>query len=271
MIHKTIQGTRVPALGLGTWLLREEACTEAVADALELGYRHIDTAQAYENEEAVRKGIRQSGVDREAFFLTTKVWLDNLRPEAARQSTEKSLRRLGTDYVDLLLIHWPSDDVPVERTLDALYRLQEEGKTRHVGVSNFTPSLLERALAHGPIFCNQVEYHPFLSQDELLALAREHDLLLTAYSPLARGDVLEDQTIQEIARAHGKTPAQIALRWLVQQEQVAAIPKAASTEHRRNNLDLFDFALSGAEMEQISGLARGQRIVDPDWAPAWGE
>ncbi|MDX1548013.1 MAG: aldo/keto reductase [Rhodothermales bacterium] len=269
MIFHTIQGERVPALGLGTWRLDGDACREAVEHALDLGYRHIDTAQAYENEEPVGRGLAASPVGRGDVFLTTKIWLDNLGPEAVRASTEASLRRLGTDYVDLLLIHWPSDEVPLEETLDALVVLRDEGKTRHIGVSNFTPSLLRRALDHARLFCCQVEYHPFLAQDDLLALCRRHDLLLTAYSPLARGKVQEEDVLREIAEAHGKTPFQVTLRWHLQQDSVAAIPKASSAEHREANFDLFDFALSDAEMERIAGLAEGRRLIDPDFAPAW--
>ena len=269
MIHHTIQGTNVPALGLGTWKLKGDACTRGVEHALDLGYRHIDTAQIYRNEEAVGKGLAASSVDRAAYFLTTKVWYENLEPDAVRSTAEASLRRLGTEYVDLLLIHWPSDEVPMEASLDALRVLQDEGKIRRFGVSNFTPSLLQRALDHAQVFADQVEYHPFLSQQPLRALALKHDLLLTAYSPLAQGGVLHDDTLQEIGEAHGKTAAQVALRWLVQQPHVAAIPKASSDEHRAANFAIFDFELSEDEMERIHGLARGERLVDPSFAPAW--
>ncbi|NBC16042.1 MAG: aldo/keto reductase [Bacteroidetes bacterium] len=269
MIHRTIRGIEIPALGLGTWQLTGDACTEGVEHALDLGYRHIDTAQAYENEDQVGTALRNTPVDRDEIYLTTKVWVENLVPAAVRRSTEASLRRLGTDYVDLLLIHWPSTDVPLERTLDAMMVLRDEGKTREVGVSNFTPSLVRRALDHAPILCNQVEYHPFLDQDALLDLAEARDLLLTAYSPLARGRVMEDETMQAIAEAHGKTPAQVALRWLLQQDQVAAIPKASTAAHREANVDVFDFALSEDEMDRIFDLAGDERLIDPSFAPAW--
>ena len=269
MIYKTIQGEDVPALGLGTWLLTGDACRKAVEHALDLGYRHIDTAQAYENEDQVGQGLQNAGIDRDDLFLTTKIWLENLSPGDVRESVEASLRRLRTDYVDLLLIHWPNDKVPLEQTLDAMVVLQDEGKTRHLGVSNFTPSLLQRALNHAKLFCNQVEYHPFFGQDPLLAMAREHDLLLTAYSPLARGRVTDDETLQAIGEAHNKTPAQVALRWLLQQDHVAAIPKASSAKHREDNFDLFDFELSDNEMDRITALDQGKRIVDPEFAPAW--
>lgn len=273
MIYKTIQDTYIPALGLGTWQLTGEDCRTGVAHALDLGYRHIDTAQAYENEREVGQGLADASVDRSDIFLTTKVWRTNLAPDAVRTSTEESLRKLGTDYVDLLLIHWPVDDVPLEDTLDAMLQLRDEGKTRQIGVSNFTPSLVQQAVDHvageAPIFANQVEYHPFLDQRDLLMLARQHDFTLTAYSPLARGKVLNEEVIQNIAALHGKSAAQVALRWLLQQDKVTAIPKAKSAEHRAANFDVFDFELDEAEMDKISTLAAEERQVDPSFAPAW--
>lgn len=268
MIYATIQGARVPVLGFGTYSLGA-ACRTSVAHALDLGYRHIDTAQTYGNEAEVGAALRASNVDREAIFLTTKVGMDNLAPRRVRASAEESLRRLGLDYVDLLLIHWPAPGMRLELTLAAFQELQSEGKTRHIGVSNFTPSLVRQALAAAPIFCNQVEYHPFLSQERLIALARRHDLMLTAYRPTANGLVLENPTIRSIAAAHEKTPMQVGLRWLVQQDQVATIPKAADPAHRAANIDIFDFELSPREMEQISGLARGRRFVDPGFISDW--
>ena len=269
MIYQTIQGKEVPALGFGTFDLKDEVGREAVAHALDLGYRHIDTAESYYNEEAVGAGIQQSGVAREDIFLTTKVGYDKLAPKDVRRSAEESLHKLQTDYVDLLLVHWPNDDIPLEETLDAFAVLREEGKTRHIGVSNFTPSLLQRALDHAEIFCNQVEYHPFLGQDDLLALCQQHDLLLTAYSPIAQGKVVHNKTLQEIGEAHGKSPTQVTLRWLIQQDKVAAIPRTSSAEHRASNFDIFDFSLSNEEMDRIANLAQGKRLVDPDIAPAW--
>ncbi len=265
----SVRGERVPALGLGTWQMTGATCTEAVEHALDIGYRHIDTAQAYENENAIRTALTRSRVAREEYFLTTKIWVANKAPADVRASSEASLRRLGVDYVDLLLIHWPGGDVPIEHTLDAMIELRSEGKIRHVGVSNFTPSLLDEALAHTDIFCNQVEYHPFLGQEALCKMAPERDVMLTAYCPLARGRVSNDETLAEVAEAHGKSAAQVTLRWLLQQENVAAAPKAASAGHREANIDVFDFVLSRAEMAQIHGLARGKRLISPDFAPEW--
>lgn len=269
MLHHTVQGTEVPALGFGTWKISGDACRDAVRDALDLGYRHLDTATVYQNETQVGEGWKASGVPREAFFLTTKVWRDDLAPRDVRASIEASLQRLQTDHVDLLLIHWPNPDVPLEDTLEAMFRAREEGKTRHVGVSNFPSTLFAEACTHGPIFCNQVEYHPYLSQHLLIDQARAHDALLTAYSPLVRGGVEDDAVLAEIGHRHGKTAAQVTLRWLVQQVNVAAIPKAASHAHRRANLEIFDFALSDDEMTQIYALARGYRRTSPDFAPDW--
>ncbi len=256
MEQQTIKGEKVPSLGLGTWRLTGEECTKAVERALALGYRHIDTAQVYGNEGEVGRGIQSSGVDREEIFLVTKVWTSDFSYERTVQSTRESLRKLCTDYVDLLLMHWPNPSVPLEETLGAMRELQEEGSVRHVGVSNFPPSMVEEAAQHATVFCNQVEYHPYRAQDGLLEQAREMDYLLTAYSPVARGAVLNDGTLLEIGKAHGKTPAQVALRWLIQQEKVAAIPKARSEDHLKSNLDVFDFELSDEEMERIFELAR---------------
>ncbi len=269
MIFVNVQGERVPALGLGTWRLYDAACTEAVEHALDIGYRHVDTAQSYENEEAVGEGLRNADVDRAAIFLTTKLWIENLTPSKVRQSAEASLRRLGSEYVDLLLIHWPVAGMDLAGALGALMTLHEEGKVRHVGVSNFTPSLIREALEHAPVYCNQVEYHPFLSQEKLRRLAQEYDFMLTAYSPIARNRVSDDAAIREMAERHGKSPVQVTLRWLIQQENVAAIPKAASRDHRERNFDLFDFALSDGEMDALFSLARGERLINPAFAPDW--
>ena len=269
MMYQTVQGEEVPALGLGTWQLSGDACREAVAGALDLGYRHIDTAQGYENEAEVGRALAESDVPRDEIFLTTKIWPDNLAPDNVRRSVDRSLEKLQTDYVDLLLVHWPSGDFEMNGTLDALADQHAEENAHRLGVSNFTPDLLKAAMDRAPIFCIQVEYHPFLAQHELLRLARRHDLLFTAYSPLARGAVLEDELLQTLADAHGKTPAQVTLRWLVQQNHVAAIPKASSAEHRRSNFDIFDFELSPEEMDAIFELARGERLLNPEGlAPA---
>jgi diketogulonate reductase-like aldo/keto reductase len=268
-------GERVPALGFGTWMLNGEGCVEGVADALRIGYRHIDTAQVYENEAEVGEGLRRAGVPRRDVFITTKVQPSNYRRTDVGPSVAKSLAKLGTEYVDLLLMHWPSDDVPLEETLAALVEAQQAGYTRHIGVSNFPPSWVERAIsalntsgAPEALFCNQVEYHPFLSQERLVSKSREHGFLLVAYCPLARGRVMKDDTLTSIGTAHGKTAAQVALRWLLQ-HGVCAIPKAAAANHRRANFDVFDFELSDEEMNRVFALDRDERLVNPEWGPGW--
>lgn len=274
---QNIRGRAVPMLGLGTYKLTGPACREGVAHALTMGYRHIDTAQMYKNEADVGVGIADAPVAREDVFLTTKVWHTNLSPEDVRRSTEESLQRLDTDYVDLLLIHWPAhldgDHDALRSTLDAFVALHEAGHARHIGVSNFSIRLLNQTLDHlpaqAPLFAHQAEYHPFLSQEAVLRHAREHDYLFTAYSPLAQGDALRNDTLQSIGDRHGKTAAQVTLRWLLQQPQVSAIPKAGGASHRIANLDVFDFALSDDEMTAIHNLARAERRIDPAFAPAW--
>lgn len=269
MIHHQIQGARVPALGFGTFRLQGGACREGVADALRIGYRHIDTAQGYDNESEVGAGLKDAGVPRDEVFLVSKVRPSNFAKGVAKRSTLESLAKLGTDYVDLMLLHWPSNAVPLEEPLEDLAELQREGGVRHIGVSNFPPTWVDRARAITTIFCNQVEYHPFLSQGRLLEQAGAYDMLLTAYRPLAGGKLSSESVLRDIADAHGKTPVQVTLRWLVQQERVATIPKSADPRRRKDNFDIWDFALSPDEMAAIHALDRGERQVNPDGAPDW--
>jgi diketogulonate reductase-like aldo/keto reductase len=256
MERQTIKGEKVPALGLGTWRLSGEECVRIVERALVLGYRHLDTAQMYANEGEVGRGIRNSGVDREEVFLVTKVRTSCFSHDDVLRSTRESLKKLQTEYIDLLLMHWPNSGVPLGETLGAMTELQEEGAVRHIGVSNFPPPMVEEATGHATVYCNQVEYHPYGAQDEFLGQAKEMDYLLTAYSPVAKGRVSNDATLREIGESHGKTPAQVALRWLIQQDNVAAIPKAAREDHLRSNLEIFDFELSDEEMERVFALRR---------------
>src|ERR671914_146108 len=193
-----IKGEKVPSLGLGTWRLSGEECVRVVECALALGYRHIDTAQMYANEGEVGRGLRNSGVDREEIFLVTKVRTSSFSHDNVLRSTRESLKKLKTEYVDLLLMHWPNPSVPLGETLGTMTELQEEGSVKHVGVSNFPPSMVEEATEHATVFCNQVEYHPYKAQEELLEQAKEMDYLLTAYSPVARGAVARDTTLREI-------------------------------------------------------------------------
>jgi 2,5-diketo-D-gluconate reductase B len=254
MEYQTIKGEKVPSLGLGTYRLTGEACERAVERGLRVGYRHLDTAQMYGNEAEVGRGIRGSGVDRGEIFVTTKVWPSDFAHERVIRKTRASLEKLGTDYVDLLLMHWPGDGVPLGETLGAMRELQEAGGVLYIGVSNFSPSLVREAAEHAEIFCNQVQYHPYRDQNALLDQAQEMDYLLTAYTPLSRGGVQDDVTLREIGGAHGKSATQVALRWLVQQDKVSAIPKATSEEHLKENLDVFDFELSEEEMDRVSSL-----------------
>jgi 2,5-diketo-D-gluconate reductase B len=256
MEHQTIKGKKVPSLGLGTYRLTGDACERAVERALAMGYRHVDTAQMYGNEAEVGRGIEDSGVERGEIFLTTKIWPSDFAHDRVISKTRESLKKLRTDYVDLLLMHWPGDGVPLGETLGAMRELQEEGSVLHIGVSNFSPSLVEDATEHAEIFCNQVQYHPYRNQDALLDQSQKMDYLLTAYTPLSRGGVQDDATLKEIGEAHGKTATQVALRWLVQQEKVSAIPKATGEEHLGENLDVFDFELSEEEMDRIFSLSR---------------
>jgi 2,5-diketo-D-gluconate reductase B len=261
----------IPRIGFGTWRLSGRGCEEGVADALSAGYRHIDTAAMYGNEEEVGRGLRASGVERAHVWVTTKVWVDALEPKELRASLERSLRRLDLDQVDLLLIHWPSPDVPLERTLEAMTELREEGKTREIGVSNFSSTLFREALDIAPVIVNQVEYHPLLSAQAVLEVCEERDVELTAYRPLAKGKINREPVLVEIAEAHGKTPAQVALRWLIEQPRVSAVPKASTPERRRENLDIFDFELTAEERRRIDALPKDRREVEmapwgqPDW------
>jgi 2,5-diketo-D-gluconate reductase B len=267
----TIQGAEIPRLGFGTWLITGRDATEGVRDALEIGYRHIDTARAYENEAEVGAGLADSGVDRAEIWLTTKIWLDDYEPERLKRAAEDSLRKLRTDYLDLLLLHWPNPDVPVERSLQALRELQEGGKIRHAGVSNFPAGMLARALEIVPLLADQVEYHPFLAQDRLLQLVRERDLTLTAYSPLAHGKVVGHPELTAIGEQYGKSAGQVALRWLLDQPNVTTAPKASSHERRQENFEVFDFTLSDADRERIAALPKDVRTANPAWAPDWSD
>ena len=258
-------GQDMPRLGLGTWRLSGRDCETAVRLALDMGYRHIDTAEMYGNHREIAEGIAASGVSRSEIFLTTKVWSSSLRRHEVFESFDRDLTELNTDYVDLLLIHWPDSSVPLAETLGAFDELVDRGRVRNIGVSNFPSSLLEEAVgaAKHPIAANQVECHPFLNQTKLLGTCRRQGVILTAYSPLARGRALDDGTLSSIAENHGKSPAQAALRWQIQRG-VTVIPKASSWEHLRANMDVFDWSLRDDEMETITAIekSRHTRIID---------
>ena len=272
MKQKTLQGVTIPSIGLGTFNLKEDTCVEAVKDALEIGYRHIDTAQFYDNEAAIGTGLKASAVNRNDIWLTTKIWHDRLSAEDINRTFDESLKKLQTDYVDLLLIHWPTTTgVPLEESLEAMTKIKEEGKAINIGVSNFPPAMFKEAIGLANIICNQVEYHPLLSQKELHTLAVENDTFLTAYSPISQGKVFKEELLLDIASKYNKNAAQVALRWLLQQDNVLAIPRSSKHENRTLNIDVFDFELSNEEIEQISELAASTnyRIVNPAFAPEW--
>jgi diketogulonate reductase-like aldo/keto reductase len=258
MEYVTVEGVDVPALGFGTWPMKGEACRTAVEHALDVGYRHIDTAQMYNNEDAVGQAIVDSGVPREDVFLVTKILRQNLAHDDVLSSVEESAQRLGTE-IDLLLIHAPSRSVPIEESIGAMNELQERGTVEHIGVSNFSVEQMRQAIAASttPILTNQVEYHPFKDQSEILEFCIENGVVLTAYSPLGKGRVIGDHVLEGIGEQYGKTAAQVALRWLIQQEMVVAIPKASSRGHIEENYDVFDFELSDSEMERIFEMQGG--------------
>jgi diketogulonate reductase-like aldo/keto reductase len=265
-----VQGVTIPQIGLGTSGLTGDDCAESVRDALEIGYRHVDTAPSYDNEEAVGRGLATADVPREDVFLTTKLSHDGLDAEGVPRQLAESLERLGTGYVDLLLIHWPNSEVALEETLGAMEALRRQGDVRAIGVSNFPSEMLERALELAPVVANQVEYHAYLAQPELLALARDHDVAIAAYRPLAGSRLMEDEVLRDIGAAHGKTAGQVALRWLIDQPKVVALPKSGSHENRAANLDVFDFDLNVDERARIAELAlRQERTIDPSFAPDW--
>lgn len=272
MKHLIVGGIEMPALGLGTWPLSGEICRDVVRAALESGWAHVDTAAMYDNEKDVGAGLRAAGQSRDSYFLTTKVWHDSLDPDRMLKSCEHSLDRLGLDHVDLFLIHWPNPRVPLKEQIEALVELRDRGWTRAIGVSNFTASMVREAqdLAGGRLAVNQVEYHPFLSQKTVRAALEDAAMALTAYSPMAKGRVTEPQALRDIGKRHGKTEVQVALRWLVQQDNVAAIPKTANPGRLAENAAIFDFELTDDEMAAISGLARPDgRGIDPDFGPDW--
>jgi diketogulonate reductase-like aldo/keto reductase len=269
----TVGDGRIPAIGCGTFELRGETCARIVAEALQIGYRHVDTAQGYGNEAAVGEGIRASGIPRTEIFVTTKVRPQVASEGALQRSAEESLERLKLDYVDLLLIHWPKPGVPIHETVSALSDAQRRGMTRHIGVSNFTIANLAEAVATSPapLVANQVEYHPYLDQTKLITEIKRHGLALIAYCPMALGKVARDPVLEEIGKQHGKTAVQVALRWLVQQPGVAAIPRTSKSERLAENLDIFDFQLTAAEMDRVSRLKRpnSRLINEPAWVPVW--
>jgi 2,5-diketo-D-gluconate reductase B len=271
MLFVEANGARIPAIGLGTWELRGRTCARLVEQALRLGYRHIDTAQVYENEREVGEALRASGVRREEVFITTKVWTSHFAPHDLERSTRESLSKLRLTEVDLLLLHWPNPRVPLSETLEALAHVRKLGMARHIGVSNFTVALIEEAVAKcpAPLACDQVEYHPYLNQTKVREACARHRMAVVAYSPIAKGRIKNDELLGRIGKAYGKSAAQICLRWLVQQG-VSAIPRTSRLERLSENMEIFDFELSEAEMREISDMGgRAGRLTDYGFAPKW--
>jgi len=272
MHYVEAHGARIPALGFGTFRLDGSVARRMVAYALEIGYRHIDTAQMYGNEAEVGAAIEASGVGRDEIWLTTKIWPDNFRAGDLERAAAASVERLRTEP-DLLLLHWPNPRVPLEETLGALNEVKRRGLTRHIGISNCPSALIREsvAISEEPLILNQVEYHPYLSQRTVLAEVRRHGMALTAYSPIAQGKVFSDPTLRRIGGRHGKNPGQVALRWLIQQDAVTAIPRSSREANAKANLDVFDFALSAEEMAEIAALARpdGRVVKAAGMAPQW--
>jgi len=264
-------GAKIPAIGLGTWELSGRTCARLVEQALRLGYRHIDTAQIYENEREVGEGLHSSRVKRSEIFVTTKIWTTHFAPHDLERSTKESLVKLRLSEVDLLLLHWPNPQVPLQETMGALARVKKLGMAKHIGVSNFTVALIEEAVAAcpEPLACDQVEYHPYLEQTKVLNACAAHGMALVAYSPIAKGRIKNDETLAQIGKTHHKTAAQVCLRWLVQQN-VAAIPRTSRIERLSENIDIFDFVLSDEEMGLISQMGSAKsRLTDFGFAPKW--
>jgi 2,5-diketo-D-gluconate reductase B len=270
---KTIktQGIEIPRLGFGTFRMPGGDSQPVVEGAIALGFRHIDTAAMYENEAAVGAAIAASGVKRDELFVTTKVWHDQLSPDALHRAFDISRGKLRLDYVDLYMIHWPNRDMDMAASLAALMELRERGLTRAIGVCNFNLPMIRRAVEEigAPIAAHQVEYHPFLSQAPMLAYLRSKAIPLIAYAPLAQGRAANDATLATIGRKHGASAAQVAIAWLLDQEGVIAIPKASRPESQKANLDALGFRLDNEDRAAIAALPKDQRFVRPPFAPEW--
>jgi len=264
-------GARIPQIGLGTMTLKGDVCVQAVKTALQLGYRHLDTAAYYENEKENGEGLRGSGIKREDVLICTKVRQGDLMPDDFGRVVDQSLKNLQLPYVDLLLIHWNNPDIPFKLSVGALCKAKKDGLAKHVGVANFTTGMLDEAWAvtSEPLVCNQIEMHPFINQDKVLAACKKHGMAVVAYCPIARGKVPGADALERIGKAHGKSAAQVSLRYLVQRG-VCAIPRTATPAHLKQNLEVFDFKLSDAEMAELKKLnATNMRVVNPPHAPKW--
>jgi 2,5-diketo-D-gluconate reductase B len=265
------QGISMPKLGLGTFRMQGDPCRAAVESALGLGYRHIDTAEMYGNEEAIGAAVAAARVPRSDLHVTTKVWNENLAPDAIRKAFDASLKKLRLDHVDLYLVHWPSRDMKLPAMFEALIKLKQEGRARAIGVANFTTALLKVVVEDikAPIACNQVEYHVMLDQTKLMKYMTAHNIPLVAYCPLAQGRVAPDEVLARIGKKHGASAAQVALKWLLDQDGVAAIPKASRAESQQANLDALKVTLDDDDRKAIAALPKNRRCVSPGFGPDW--
>lgn len=264
--------SELPVIGLGTWQNDDhEQCVKTVRNALEIGYRHIDTAQLYENEDAVGEALDRSTVDRDEIYLATKISFENLKHEDVLESTKESLNQLRTDYVDLLYVHWPAKKYDPDTTLTAFEKLQDQGYSRHLGLSNYTPNLLEeaRGILGDNLYAHQVEMHPLLQQQHLRDDALKHDMKLVAYSPLRHGTIMELDEIRRLADKYDATPAQVAIAWLADKENVYPIPKATGRDHLEENFKAGDIDLADADVKTIDSIQLVDRYIDPPFAPDW--
>jgi 2,5-diketo-D-gluconate reductase B len=271
MDYLQTQGINMPRLGLGTYRMQGTVCREAVESALALGYRHIDTAEMYGNEDAIGSALRSAKLPRADLHVTTKVWPENLAPDAIRRAFDTSLKKLGLDFVDLYLIHWPARGMNLPAALDVLMKLKEQRRTRAIGVANFTVPLLKQAVEElgAPIACNQIEYHVMLDQSKVMNYMAGKSIPLVAYCPLAQGRAASDETLIAIGNKHGATPAQVALKWLLDQKGVAAIPKASRQQSQQANLDALKLQLDDEDRKVIAALPKDKRFVSPAFAPDW--
>ena len=271
MEHLQTQGISLPRLGLGTFRMQGDVCRAAVESALALGYRHIDTAEMYGNEDSIGAAIANARVARKDLHVTTKVWNENLAPDAMRRAFDTSLKKLRLDQVDLYLVHWPAPGMNLPSMFETLMKLKQEGRTRAIGVANFNIALLKTVLEEikAPIACNQVEYHVMLDQTPLRKYMAAKSLPLVAYCPLAQGRAASNETLAAIGRKHGATAAQVALKWLLDQDSVVAIPKATRSESQKSNLDALNVGLDDEDLKAIAGLPKDQRFVKPGFSPVW--